>query len=43
MNGAKIINKNEGAKIDYEIIGNKIIFNDELMLNLANAYRYLYG
>ena len=34
MNGVKIINKNEGTKIDYEIIGNKIIFNDELMLNL---------
>ena len=39
MNGAKIINKNEGAKIDYEIIGNKIIFNDELMLNLAKYER----
>ena len=30
----RVINMNEGNKIDYEIIGNKIIFADELMLNL---------
>ena len=34
MNGEKVINMNAGTKIDYEIMGNKIIFNDELMLNL---------
>lgn len=34
MKDAKVINMNAGTKIDYEIMGNKIIFNDELMLNL---------
>ena len=36
---AKVINVNEGKKVDYEINGNKIIFNDELMLNLAKYER----
>lgn len=30
-----IIEKNEGAKIPFEQIGTKIIFDDDLMLNLA--------
>lgn len=30
-----IVEKNEGAKIAYEQIGTKIIFDDDLMLNLA--------
>lgn len=29
----------EGTKIDYEIMGNKIIFADELMLNLEKYER----
>lgn len=36
---AKVVNVNEGRKVDYEINGNKIIFNDELMLNLAKYER----
>ena len=36
----KIIEKNEGAKIPYEVQGTKIIFNDdELTLNLARYER----
>lgn len=36
----KIIEKNEGAKIPYEVKGDKIIFNDdELTLNLARYER----
>lgn len=36
----KIIEKNEGAKIPYEIKGDKIVFNDdELTLNLARYER----
>ena len=35
----RVINMNEGNKIDYEIIGNKIIFADELMLNLEKYER----
>ncbi len=30
-----IIEKNPGPKIDYEVTGAKIIFDDDLMLNLA--------
>ena len=30
----KVIEMNEGAKIPYEVNGNKITFNDEIMLNL---------
>ena len=30
----KIINKNEGPKIDYEVFGNKIIFDDDTTINL---------
>lgn len=30
----KVINANEGAKIPYEVRGNKITFDDEIMLNL---------
>ena len=30
-----VIEKNEGPKIEYEVIGSKIIFDDDLMLNLA--------
>ncbi len=39
MKDAKVINMNAGTKIDYEIMGNKIIFNDELMLNLEKYER----
>lgn len=39
MNETNIRNMNEGMKIDYEIIGNKIIFADELMLNLEKYER----
>lgn len=35
----EIINANEGTKIGYEVTGNKIIFDDELMLNLAKYER----
>ena len=36
----KIIEKNEGAKIPYEVKGDKIVFNDdELTLNLARYER----
>ena len=35
----RVINMNEGNKIDYEIIGYKIIFADELMLNLEKYER----
>ena len=36
----KIIEKNEGAKIPYEVQGGKIVFNDdELTLNLARYER----
>lgn len=35
----KLINANEGTKIGYEINGNKIIFDDELMLNLEKYER----
>lgn len=30
----KVIDVNEGTKIHYEVNGNKITFNDEIMLNL---------
>ncbi len=30
----KVIEMNEGAKIPYDVNGNKITFNDEIMLNL---------
>ena len=30
-----IIHKNEGAKIPYEVFGNKICFDDDLTINLA--------
>lgn len=30
-----VIDKNVGPKIPYEVIGTKIIFDDDLMLNLA--------
>lgn len=30
----KIINANDGQKIPYDVIGNKITFDDEIMLNL---------
>lgn len=30
----KVINANDGAKIPYEVRGNKITFDDEIMLNL---------
>lgn len=30
----KVIEMNEGVKIPYEVNGNKITFNDEIMLNL---------
>lgn len=29
-----VIEKNAGKKIPYEVVGNKITFNDEIMLNL---------
>lgn len=29
-----VVNKNEGEKIPYEIIGNKICFDDDLTINL---------
>lgn len=35
----EIVNMNEGTKIGYEITGNKIIFDDELMLNLEKYER----
>ena len=35
----RVINMNKENKIDYEIIGNKIIFADELMLNLEKYER----
>lgn len=35
----EIINANEGTKIGYEVTGNKIIFDDELMLNLEKYER----
>lgn len=34
-----IIEVNEGAKIEYEVNGDKITFRDELMLNLKNYER----
>lgn len=30
-----IIHKNEGAKIPYEVFGNKVCFDDDLTINLA--------
>lgn len=39
MEGIVIRSMNDGLKIDYEIMGNKIIFADELMLNLAKYER----
>ncbi len=30
-----IINKDQGPKIDYEVTGNKITFDDDLTINLA--------
>lgn len=39
MSEIKVINMNDGTKIAYEIFGNKIIFNDELMLNLEKYER----
>jgi len=30
-----IVNKNEGPKIDYEVTGKKICFDDDLTINLA--------
>ena len=35
----EIVNMNEGTKIGYEIMGNKIIFDDEFMLNLEKYQR----
>ena len=36
----KVIEKNEGAKIPYEVKGTKIVFNDdELTLNLSRYER----
>lgn len=34
-----IIEKNEGTKIGYEVVGTKIYFNDELMINLAKIQK----
>lgn len=34
-----IINKNEGAKVDYIVDGNKITFRDELTLDLSKYER----
>lgn len=35
----EIIKKNDGAYVEYEISGNKITFDDELMLNLEKYQR----
>lgn len=35
----KIIEMNEGPKIDYQVIDTKIMFRDELVLNLKNYER----
>lgn len=35
----KIIEKNEGTKIPYEFMKSKVIFNDELMINLEKYER----
>lgn len=34
-----VIEKNEGTKIGYEVIGTKIFFADELMINLAKIQK----
>ena len=34
-----VVEINEGPKVDYEVIGSKIFFNDELMLNLEKYER----
>lgn len=34
-----VVNKNEGAKIPYDVTGTKITFDDELMLNLTKYER----
>lgn len=34
-----VIEKNEGTKIGYEVVGTKIYFNDELMINLAKVQK----
>lgn len=35
----KVIEKNEGTKIGYEVTGTKICFADELMINLAKIQK----
>lgn len=35
----KVVEKNIGPKIGYEVMGNKIMFADELMLNLEKMER----
>lgn len=35
MSKIKVIEKNEGTKIEYEVTGNKICFDDDLTINLA--------
>ena len=35
----KIVEKNEGTKIDYEVMSTKICFADELMLNLSKLQK----
>ena len=35
----KIVEKNAGTKIDFEVSGTKITFADELMLNLAKLQK----
>ena len=39
MDEIQVVHMDEGTKIDYEIMGNKIIFDDELMLNLGKYER----
>ena len=35
----KVIEKNEGTKIEYDVVGTKIYFADELMINLAKIQK----
>lgn len=35
----RVVEINDGTKVDYEVVGNKIFFNDELMLNLEKYER----
>ena len=35
----KVIEKNVGTKIDFEVVGTKIYFADELMINLAKIQK----